>query len=88
MMHDGATGLLIAVAVGYWVLERADTHKKGMRQLGRLIGFGIILVSVIGIACKVWCVAGGACAKGSWGMRGSYCPFSSKIPMGAPPESR
>ncbi len=70
-MSFGTGGLLIAAAAGYLVLERAEAHKKGLRQIGRWVGWIIILVSFGGVVCVMQ-----RCAKGPM-MRG-YCPMSSK----------
>jgi hypothetical protein len=49
MMQSIAMFLLTAAA-GYWVLERAESHKEGMvRRLGRVLGIIIIVLSFIGI---------------------------------------
>ena len=70
-MGFGTGGLLIASAVGYLVLERAETHKGNLRRVGRWVGWIIMLVSFGGIICTAQ-----RCAKGP--MRG-YCPMSSKV---------
>ena len=44
-MH-GSAGLLIAAAVGYLVIERADKHKGSLRRIGYLIG-GLIVVALL-----------------------------------------
>lgn len=82
MVHG--TGLLLLSAIGgYWVLERAELQKKGLKKAGRLIGWAVILVSAIGTICNVWCAASGSwCGKG--GMKGVFCPFSSKMPPTSP----
>jgi hypothetical protein len=72
------TGLLLLAAVGgYWVLERAASHKGNLKRVGQILGAVIIIVSLIGVACKVWCAA--TCPPGSMG-KGGWCPFTSKAP--------
>lgn len=70
-MSYGAGGLLIAAAAGYLVLERAEAHKKGLRQVGRWVGWIIILVSFVGVICIVQRYARGSMV--------GYCPMSSAI---------
>jgi len=72
------TGLLFLSAVaGYWVLERAATHKGNLKRIGQLVGGVILIGSLVGVACRVWALATG---KGSFS-----CPFSQKA---SPPPSR
>ena len=68
MIHGSGVLLLTAVA-GYWVLERADTHKGDLRRVGKVLGWTIIVVSLIGVACNVWCLAA---------YKGGYCPLPKK----------
>ncbi len=79
MLH-GWSGLLLAAIGGYWVLERAATHKGRLRQVGQLLGGALIAVSLVGVGCLVWCLAtdrAGSCSLGKPG-KGWYCPYSSK----------
>ena len=78
MTHSVGVLLLAAVA-GYWVLERAATHKDGLKIIGQLLGSAIIVVSLVGVACKVWYAA--TCPPGSTG-KAWHCPFKAKT---APP---
>ena len=72
-------GLLLATAVaGYWVLERAETHKGDLRRVGKVLGWIVIVSSLIGIACRVWCYA--TCPPGAMGKKG--CSFFGR--SGAP----
>ena len=80
-MAHGVVALLLSSVAGYWVLERAENHKKGLRQVGRLLGWIIILVSLIGVTCRVWCTSSG---YGGMGMKGGFCPFSSKMAPSTP----
>ena len=83
-MLGGIGGLLLATAVGYWVLERSATHTKGnLKRVGQAVGWFIILSSVIGIACKVCALK--SCPPGS---KSWYCPFGSKASSPyTPPQS-
>ena len=59
MMLNGAGALLLSAIGGYWVLERAETHKGSLRKTGRILGWLVMVSSLVGVACRVWCVAGG-----------------------------
>ena len=82
-MHYGVAGLLLAAVGGYWVLERAEHHKGSLRKVGKLLGGFIIIVSLLGMVCKIWCLA--ACPTGKGGLmgKGGYCPFT--IPKSSTP---
>lgn len=76
MLMGGSAGLLLSAVAGYWVLERADRHKGRLRTLGQALGGVILVVSLVGLACRVWCVSQGA---GGWcGMKakGGMCPLT------------
>ena len=74
-MGHGAALLLFAAAAGYWVLERASTQKKNLKTIGQIVGATIIVVSFMGIACKVYYLS--KCVKGGYGGRpGAICPFT------------
>lgn len=80
-MTFGAAGLLLAAVAGYWVLERAETHKGNLRRSGRVLGWVIILTSLIGVVCRVWCLTHGPSpmmGKSAW------CPFSAPTPAPTP----
>ena len=64
-MAHGPGVLLFASLGGYWVLERAQKQKGGLRVVGRLLGAAVILVSLLGVACQAW---GAACHD-------RYCPM-------------
>jgi uncharacterized membrane protein len=66
-MLYGFGGSLLAAVAGYWVLERAETHKGSLRRIGRLLGAGIITVSILALVCQFW----GACAV----KKGGQCPL-------------
>lgn len=76
----GGTGLLLfSAAAGYWVLERAATHNKGnLRRVGQIVGWFMILASIIGVVCKAYCMAN--CPMGS-----KMCPFT---PKGGAPQAQ
>ena len=81
-MLYGAVPLLFAAVAGYWVLERADKHKGGLRRVGQVLGGIIILASVMGVACRVWSIA--TCGPMGRGHKG-YCPMLS--PQSSTPNS-
>ena len=76
MVHS-ATGLLFSAVAGYWVLERAETHKQGnLRRLGRFLGWAVVIVSLTGVLCRVFSLASGYCG----GMKkGAACPFTNMM---------
>ncbi len=71
-MAHGAEVLLVAAVAGYWVLERAETHKRGLKRVGRWLGWSIIAVSLVGVACRVVMIVAGACSGKP------FCPFVPK----------
>lgn len=77
MVH-GIGVLLIGAVAGYWVLERAETHKKPLKQIGRFLGSLVIVVSLLGLVCAVWCPRG---AHGA----GKLCPFKPSAEAPAAP---
>jgi hypothetical protein len=82
-MAHGVGILLLAAIGGYWLLERAEQHKGGLRRTGRLLAAFIIAVSVVGSLCKIACAGYGGkgwCPTHSMGKGGS-CPFSSGAPQ-------
>ncbi|MBI4323445.1 MAG: hypothetical protein HY596_04125 [Candidatus Omnitrophica bacterium] len=81
-MVSGIGLLLLSAVAGYWVLERSATHpKKNLKRVGQAVGWFVILVSILGVACKVYGLASG---KGAYCPSGSRCPFSSKMPAASP----
>ena len=85
-MGHGVGLLLLAAVGGYWVLERAATHKGGLKRAGQLVGSVIIAVSLIGVVCHVWYLVVGArgfCSMGKTG-KGVYCPYTPEM---SPPAS-
>ncbi len=93
MLYDSA-GLLLAAAAGYWVLERAQAQKKGLKRAGKFIGWVIIVVSFIGIACRVWTIVLCQTGQGSLmcpmpkKMGKSFCPFTPKAPSSQSAETQ
>ena len=76
-MTHGVGFLLLAAVAGYWVLERASSHKGNLKRVGQLVGAAVILISLLGAICKIACAA--TCPPdmmGTWG-KGGFCPFSS-----------
>ena len=78
MMQGGAGTLLLGAVGGYWVLERAARQKGNLKKVGQLLGAAIIIISLVGVACKVWCDI--TCSSGAMGKGGGWCPFSSSSP--------
>lgn len=75
--------LLIALGFGFKIFAEASTHaKKSVKQLGRVIGVGIMIVSFLGTVCAVTCAiqyGKGFCPMGkNWGMGGKMCPITGK----------
>ena len=71
---------LLSVVAGYWVLERASTHKGSLKRAGQLVGWFVIVASILSVVCRAWCVSG---------MKSGYCPFSKtgkswQMPSGTP----
>ena len=95
-MHGDAGMLLVSAAAGYWVLERAQAQKKGLKRAGRVIGWAIVLVSLIGVACRIWTIA--MCQTGASGMGlcplqpkksgGMVCPLMPKSSMSQPGDGK
>ena len=68
-MLDGSGTLLLSAVAGYWVLERSSGHKGNVKSVGQVVGWVVIVVSLVGVACRV---SGAVSGKG-------WCPFSSRI---------
>jgi hypothetical protein len=88
-MGHGVGWLLLTAAAGYWVLERASgQQKKDVKRVGRLLGGTIIVLSLAGVACQLWCMtSGNAASCGFMGKRGwkFSCPFAGKeMPVSRP----
>ena len=78
-MHHGAVELLLGAVAGYWVLERAETHKGDLKKFGRFLGVLVILASLAGLVCRLWSMSA-ACPLGSM-RKGAACPFGFKSTM-------
>lgn len=77
MMHG--TGLLLLSAVaGYWVLERSAAHKGQLKNLGQVIGWVVIVTSLVGMACKVFALTTGKAFCPIGGKGSSFCPLTGK----------
>ena len=76
-MLSGSGMLLLSAVGGYWVLERAESHKGSLRRIGRLLGGLIIGLSVLGLVCHAW----GNC---SWKSNSWSCPFSKGMRQSVP----
>ncbi len=78
MLHGSAGTLLLAVAAGYWVLLQAQSQKKNLKRAGKFIGWTIIVVSLVGVACRVWAITTGQ--TGQYPIAGGkfFCPFTPK----------
>ncbi len=74
-MHSLAW-LLITIAVGYWVLIVASKEKGGLKKLGKVLGIVIIVLSFLGVGCKLYykCSGTGYFGKGM----GFKCPISQR----------
>ncbi len=71
-MQHGIGVLAFAIIGGYWLLERALTHKGQMKQLGLFLGSLIIIGSLAGIVCQLWSLR-------SARMGGAWCPYPQKM---------
>ena len=60
--------LLATAAAGYWVLERAEHQKGRTREIGRIVAGLILVLSVAGVACRLYATA-------------KYCRASMGCPM-------
>ncbi len=78
MIGHGAGWMLLTSVAGYWVLERADTHKGDLKRIGQVLGWVIIIVSLVGMVCNMWSLA-------QW--KTGYCPFSPSKASTAPAQT-
>ena len=79
-MLRGAGLLLLTAVAGYWVLERAESHRGSLRRVGRFVAWAVILFSLVGVVCSAWCAA--TCPPGAWGKKGGwFCPMSKGAQM-------
>ena len=77
MYGSGLT--LIALGIGFKVYAEASANqKKSLKQLGRLVGGFIMIVSFIGSVCMISC----AVKAGKSGYFGKMCPLTGQsMPM-------
>jgi len=67
--------LLIALGFGFKIFAEASANnKKSVKQLGRLIGIIIMVISLFGTICTVWCAA----KCGLTGYGSYFCPLGGK----------
>ena len=78
-MHHSAVELLLGAVAGYWVLERAETHKGDLKRIGQFVGWLVIVASLAGMVCRVWSWTG-ACSLIGMG-KGGTCPLGFKSAM-------
>ncbi len=90
-MAGGIGVLLLAAVGGYWVLDRASTKKGQLQQVGQIVGSVILIISLLGVVCFLWCaVSGASCPVGMkpFGRSGKamFCPYTAPAPdrAGAP----
>jgi len=81
MIGHGVSVLLITSAVGYWVLTTSEKEKGQVKKVGRLLALIIILVSLVGVACRAisFARAKGYCPAGTMS-----CPFTGKSASSQP----
>jgi hypothetical protein len=58
-MTHGTGLLLLSAVAGYWVLERSAAHKGQLKNVGQLIGWVVIVISLVGMACKIFALTTG-----------------------------
>ena len=80
MMTHGVPLLLLTAAVGYWVLERASSQKKDLKMIGQIVGAAIIVLSFVGVACKLYYIT--KYRKSFYCPAGKLCPLTSQQPSG------
>ena len=73
MFLHGVSSLLITSAVGYWVLTIAQKEKGQMKKTGQMLGIIIVLVSLVGVGCKIYALATG-CPTSK-----IACPYTGKM---------
>ncbi len=69
---DKIAFLLIALALGYWVLNLAESNPNPMKLIGRFVAWIVLIVSVGGLICSAVC---GLCK------RKQMCPMPSHMAM-------
>ena len=78
--------LLIAMGLGFKVFAEATANgKKTIRQLGRLVGIFMMVVSLLGTICAISCAA--KYGQSGYGfMGGKMCPLTGKFISSEMPE--
>lgn len=88
MMMQGVSVLLLTSAAGYWVLTASGREKGRIKMLGQVLGLLIVVLSVAGTACKLYCTfTGTSCPMLGGKSWGKACPMGSKVdacPAGHP----
>jgi hypothetical protein len=86
MLTHHIVAYLITLAVGYWILTKAENEKDFTKIIGRVIAWIIIVVSLLGPVCAVTssvCRNHDGAACGGWhhhemdscDTMNSQCPF-------------
>lgn len=79
--------LLLALAVGYWVLTLSQSQGKPLDLIGRITGGIILLVALGGLLCAGLCgmkACWGQKAVGCGMMGAKACPMSAASSVDAP----
>ena len=68
---------LLPLAAGYVVLLKADKADGNLKQIGKVIGWVIVVISALtmlwSIGMSLKCVKKGYCVQGKYGMHKSWC---------------
>jgi hypothetical protein len=80
--------LLVALALGYWVLTLAENQSPGLRTVGRVSGWVIMVVAVGGLLCSAVCGLGRmkSCPRGEVSKMG--CPMGDVVESPVPEKSK
>jgi hypothetical protein len=98
MLTHRIVAYLITLAVGYWILTKAESEKDHVKTIGKVIAWIIIVVSLIGPVCMVTtavcrhacgpaCCSSMGCPSEGWhrhGMGGPGMMMNGQCPMGGP----
>ena len=66
-MHGGIGASLVGLVAGYWVLDRAQANKANLKRIGNIIGWLVIVASLVSAITGSYCRA-----------TGKMCPFTGK----------